>query len=242
MITTIISYCHLDARFIEANIIQNSIFSNDIIIVYYDKLFNGDIDDDSYLIQISKQYLNITLIKLNFNESHDAKYHHNMARWAGQENAKNQWVLFLDADEIPVGNEFINYIPSITNNTTVCTYFKCHWYFRKPEFQSSVTEECGLLLHKSEVKYDLFFSKHERWNYNFSITCTHQILTDIIFHHYSWVRTKSELLLKTSSWAHQNDKDWAELLDYEFSHDFTGIDPVHNYNYSIAPNIFGISI
>ena len=87
-----------------------------------------------------------------------------------------------------------------------------------------------------QTKHELFFSLHERWNYHFSSTCSHQVLIDVIFHHYSWVRTKSELLLKTKSWAHKNDKNWNELIEIEFLTDFSGTDPINNYNYKDESN------
>jgi hypothetical protein len=52
-------------------------------------------------------------------------------------------------------------------------------------------------------------------------------------HHYSWVRTKEEMLRKVKAWGHTNDKDWNTLIEEEFSREFNGKDFVHGYNFEI---------
>jgi hypothetical protein len=51
--------------------------------------------------------------------------------------------------------------------------------------------------------------------------------------HYSWVRTKEEMLRKVTSWAHSNDTNWTALVEEEFSREFNGTDFVHGYQYDI---------
>jgi hypothetical protein len=54
-----------------------------------------------------------------------------------------------------------------------------------------------------------------------------------IMHHFSWVRTKEEMLRKVKSWGHTNDRDWNPMIEEEFSREFNGKDFVHNYSYKI---------
>ena len=57
-----------------------------------------------------------------------------------------------------------------------------------------------------------------------------------MFHHYSWVRTKEQLLLKVRCWSHNWERDWTKLVEEEFSRPFSGIDFVHGYSFlEVAP-------
>lgn len=58
--------------------------------------------------------------------------------------------------------------------------------------------------------------------------------------HFSWVRSKQEMLLKVKNWGHNNDRDWLSLIEEEFSRDFNGIDFVHGYSYTLVDNTFNL--
>ena len=61
-----------------------------------------------------------------------------------------------------------------------------------------------------------------------------------MIHHYSWVRTKDEMLKKINSWGHKGDRNWIELVESEFSQDFKGVDFIHGYRYQTVPSAFDI--
>lgn len=57
-------------------------------------------------------------------------------------------------------------------------------------------------------------------------------------HHYSWVRTKGEMLKKVETFGHKSDRDWVALVEKEFSHEFSGKDFVSGYEYeTVEPYI-----
>ena len=61
--------------------------------------------------------------------------------------------------------------------------------------------------------------------------------SDPFIHHYSWVRTKEEMLKKVLNWGHKDDSfDWISKIEEEFSRDFNGTDFIHRYNYNIVNN------
>jgi hypothetical protein len=64
----------------------------------------------------------------------------------------------------------------------------------------------------------------------------------IIMHHFSWVRTKEQMLKKVESWAHKGDKHWVSLIEEEFKYSFRGRDFVHNYKFIEVENTFKIDI
>lgn len=43
-----------------------------------------------------------------------------------------------------------------------------------------------------------------------------------MFHHFSWVRTKKEMLKKVKTWSHCNDRNWEKIVNKEFSRSFNG--------------------
>ena len=59
-----------------------------------------------------------------------------------------------------------------------------------------------------------------------------------MFHHYSWVRTKEQLLRKVASWGHNWERNWTEEVEKEFSRPFNGVDFVHGYEFvEVAPHV-----
>jgi hypothetical protein len=63
-----------------------------------------------------------------------------------------------------------------------------------------------------------------------------------MFHHYSWVRTKDEMLKKVSAWGHKADRDWKQLVEQEFLEPFAGIDFIHGYQYKKTDSLFDIRL
>jgi len=61
-----------------------------------------------------------------------------------------------------------------------------------------------------------------------------------LFHHYSWVRTKEEMIKKVSAWGHKNDRDWVSLVGEEFAAPFRGTDFIHGYKYQTVKPVFDI--
>ena len=85
----------------------------------------------------------------------------------------------------------------------------------------------------------------ERWSYEMTQTPRldkYTFRNEIIMHHFSWVRTKEQMLKKVKSWAHQGDKQWVSLIEEEFKYSFKGRDFVHNYKFIDVENIFKIDI
>ncbi len=240
MISTVISYCSLDEKFIDANINECLKFSDEVIIVYFDHLLNGKLENDTKLINILRKYQKAKGIKIEFDRNKDSKYHHNLARWIGYKYASNDWLLFLDADEIPDGKGFYSILSNLIVKPQLCYFFTCFWYFRRPEYQSTVTEQCGLLINKCNITSELIFSDKERWQPKFMNTLSHSVVSYPYIHHFSWVRTKAEMLAKVSSWAHKEERDWVNLVEKEFRGDFQGTDFIHGYSYREVKNIFKI--
>lgn len=246
-ISTVVSFCSLDKRFIKPLLEQVTLFCDDIIVVYYDKLLNGTpepIDEMKQLIQSVNS--DIKTLCLEFTNDQSSRYFHNLARWNAKDYTKYDRILFLDGDEIPDGN----IMKSILDNDLLLDYdvvdFKCYWYFRSAINQATTTEHCALLVDKKVITQRLMFTEAERWSFKGepSIKSVSLLETEDgpIFHHFSWVRTKEEMIQKVSSWGHKNDRDWISQIEEEFSREFNGIDFVHNYRYTQVQDRFNLGL
>lgn len=246
-LSVIVSYCSLDKRFIGPLLNQLLLFSDDIVVVYFDKLLNGDpepVDEIQSYLSIDPQ--KIRGLELKYDPNKTSRHHHNLARWKAAKISKYEDLLFLDADEIPDGQIFKLLLENNALNGIDGGDFKCFWYFRSACYRAVQTEECGLYLKKSFLTKKLMFTEMERWSYRRAPAIRYAPLMEIqqgpIIHHYSWVRTKEEMLQKVASWGHRHDRDWASQIHEEFKRDFNGTDFVHNYSYTLVPDKFSIGL
>jgi hypothetical protein len=252
MISTILQYSTNEFNFLEANLQQCSKFSDEIIIPICNQFFSGESEDLSLIKktkEIVKKYNKAYIIFYNWegDKKHNC-YYHNLSRKIGTDNAKNEWLLFLDADEIP-SDEFNDWFQTVSH-LDQAWWFSCYWYFREPIYQAVCNEGAGLLIPKKYCNWDLenkleraqLFQKLYDTN-KLSVSGIHETLSlsgNKLIHHYSWVRNKNQMLKKVKNWAHNKDKNWNSLIEQEFSHAFGGTDFVHNYNYITVDNYFNI--
>ncbi len=252
MISTILLYSTNEFRFLEANLKQLSKISDEIIITICSHFFSGEPENEELLeksFDIISKY-NKCIVKIFewefFNSN--PRYYHNLSRKLGTEIAKNEWLFFVDADEIPDDN-FKDWFETVknTNNAYVLT---CAWYFRDPIYKAKTYESNGLLIRSKDCNWDVE-SDLEReqlyqklWDegriWHGDINPFFGLDGKVLLHHYSWVRSKQEMLKKVKNWSHKNDKNWEELVEEEFSRNFNGTDFVHNYEYERVENKFKI--
>jgi len=243
MISTVISYCSLDQRFIHAVIEEAKKFSHDITLVCFDHLLNGSPDNVSDVLDIP----GVKTIVLPFDRSRPSRYLHSLLRWEGAQHAQSEWILFLDADEILDGDGFKSWLDTNQSWDFDFSTFDCYWYFRDPKYQATTKEHAGLLMRRGQLDSTVHFAEGERWAYIWRPNVrVRNNITDHqgqpLMHHYSWVRTQQEMLAKVGGWGHKHDKDWATLINEEFSREFNGTDFVHGYTYVNVENYYNINI
>jgi hypothetical protein len=241
MISVVISYCSNDKEFIQPLLSQCRIFSDDIIVVSTNHFLNGKIDLDLDDLTSDK----VTHIIYPWEADKNPKFWHNHNRFVGLQNSKNKHILFLDADEIPNGALMLDFLNSGIHESVPIVSFECYWYFREPTHRALTTERCGVLYDRSYLTEELIYHPMERWSFEMTQTARLNMFKfqgEIIMHHFSWVRTKEQMLKKVKSWAHQGDKQWVSLIEEEFKYPFKGRDFVHNYKFTDVENIFNIDI
>lgn len=241
MISVVISYCSNDKEFIEPLLAQCRVFSDDIIVVSTNHFLDGSVDVD--LQDLSSH--GVRHIIYPWEENKQPKYWHNHNRFLGLNEAQKKHVLFLDADEIPDGNLMLEFLQSGIHLSIPVVSFECYWYFREPTLRALTTERCGVLYNRGYLTEELIYHPMERWSYETTQIPRldmYQFRGTIFMHHFSWVRTKEQMLKKVQSWAHQSDKPWVKLIEEEFKYPFKGRDFVHNYKFTDVENTFNINI
>lgn len=252
MISTILQYSTTDIRFLEANLKQTSKFSDEIIIPICTHFFNGE-PENQELLQTSLDIIS-KYPKSKFHifewegKTEHVAYYHNLSRKIGTDLANNDWLLLLDTDEI-IEDEFSEWYDSVKDQNKAWV-FTCHWYFREPIYRATQKESAGLLVHKKDCNWDLT-NRLERQQLYQKIWDRGELVHgdlnpftgpsgNLLLHHYSWVRSKEQMLKKVQNWGHKDDKAWSQLVEEEFSREFNSTDFVHNYNYEIVDNKFNL--
>lgn len=242
---TVISYCTNDYRFIRSNIEQCLKFSDKVIIPICDHFLDGTSENKDILQRTYelKNLGNVVFIEFEWNNQHPSRYWHNMSRWLGNMESESDYVLHLDADEIVDGDLMNQYLKTGDHLSYDVVSFECYWYFREPIYQAKKTEMAGSLIKKCIWTPNIAFTEAERWAYRgtnlkYKEHCTH--LDQVISNHYSWVRTKEQMINKVKSWGHNKDKNWVELVEEEFNRDFNGTDFVHGYSYNVVNNRYDV--
>lgn len=245
-ISSILQYSTIDFRFLELNLKQLSKFSNEIIIPISSHLFNGTLENEELInksISIIDKYPIAKYVPFDWKGiNRNSAYYHTLSRSIGTELATSDWLLFVDADEI-VDDVFADWFDTIKSGNTKY-WLTCNWYFRSPRFRSKTFEGCGLLIRKDQCKWNLEIrnERQQLFNGNFHHGGYNPILINgnPLVHHFSWVRSKDDMLKKVLNWGHFSDKDWVSLIHEEFSRDFNGTDFIHNYEYDIVEDKFGL--
>jgi hypothetical protein len=249
-----------DIQFLYKLIDQCLLFSSQIVISFGSHFYNKESENEDLIKKLETFYNdnnNVSIIRYNLetdfieyvyvNKDH---YWHCHGRWIGINNLKDEieYVLLLDADEIPEGNVFLNWLNTKDYINYDCLKLANYWYFREPIFRAINLIEDSIVFIKKEHadNIDLIMHSYERaGTYDNCPGKKTKFVTfnnSPMFHHYSWVRTKEQMLRKVKSWGHKNDKDYVFLVNEEFSHNFNFSENIIGRTYEIVENVFHISI
>lgn len=159
-------------------------------------------------------------------------------------------VLFLDSDEILDRARFEALCADPSYAVVDALKLANYWYWREPTLRAvDYLEDSAVLIRGSAINNDTLFSNLGRHGV-FADALARGCLTlrnvkapdgAAAVHHYSWVRSRAEMLQKVAAWGHRNDRrDWAELVAEEFSRPFNGTDFVKGLPYQVVPDQFGL--
>lgn len=237
-ISTIINYCSNEQRFIDKCINSALEFSTDVIVPVSDHLFNGEAEDMSVIEKTRKNNSSAQFLIYRWIEGRPSRYWHNYSRLIAAQKIKKDcdWILFLDADEIIDANLFKKFIPELLLSPDIKSYkLANYWYFREPIYRANQIEDSAIIV-RSELSTLINLNDYGREREQFEYHNTPRMIMiddQPLVHHYSWVRTKEEMLKKVCSWGHNTDKNWISLVEEEFSRPFNGKCFVNDYTFEI---------
>jgi hypothetical protein len=262
MISVIINYCSNERPFIDAVLNECMKFSDDIVVSYGSHLYDGtreNMDDvhamiSSYpTVQFEMYDVDVTrdLSGCRGVQNRPTAYWHNMARWTGAKALKHHgWVLVIDADEVPEGDLVRSWFEAKRHllREDECYKMANYWYFKSPCNRAVALEDSILLIHKQYLTEGNIFGDFERDHLIRASGCTLKRETKgldnaVMFHHFSWVRTRQGLEHKIRHWGHSNDifkgVDASAVVGFIFKDDDVN-DVVHRYNYVKVVDKFNV--
>jgi hypothetical protein len=239
-IATIINFCSNDYPFLEHAVRQAKRFSKQIIVPVCNHFYDGMVENREILRAAYAEHPECLFVEFeynaekNFYAAQGRRMWHSIARLIGFYflDPDIEYVLFIDTDEIVDAQAFSAWVETREYQQYEAMRLACYWYFREPHLQAEATEDTPLLVCRAAWNPDLILHPWEREG-GFALFKGKKIRgvksEAPMIHHYSWVRTREQMLRKAMSWGAHDEKDWATLIDEEHSRLFNGSDFVHGY-------------
>lgn len=237
-IATIIDYCSNDFRFIDRCIEEAKIFSKQIIVPVCDHFFDGTPENHSLLAHTYARHPDCTFLEFAYlpNRLYSAYHpmHSDDPNWSMYWGATPRYigwqyldpkidaVLFLDSDEIMEGSRFQSWIESGAFQAYEAVRLGAYYYALRATLRAEKIVNLPLLVKKETFSPLTLFNDLDRLGaYQAHVGPKRDKVVGIdgypLLHHYSWVRTKEECLLKTRTWGHRHDEDWPQVIEEAFS-------------------------
>ena len=262
-VISVISFCSNDFRFIHACLENAQSFSTQVIVVVCDHFFDGREENYALLEHVYKTFTYPLFIEYAFDEQSYRRftpYYAEHPHWRHERANTHRWiayhflpehceaVLFLDSDEIVDGKCFSQWLELQDVKDYSAWSLAAYWYFREARYRATRSDDISLLVRKEALTPDHLWHSDERAGILIGLKgekCYGVKSNDgePLVHHYSWVRTKEELLCKFTTWSHHWEREWSTLVEKEFSHPFQGVDFIRGYSYkTIEPSFDPLQI
>jgi hypothetical protein len=229
-ISTIINYCSNDYRFIKP-VIDNALkVSQQVVVPVCSSFFDGSPENRYILNKTYKESPEAEFIEFPFVSKYRQKYgpHFppNVSRWVGFKYIKKDVdaILFLDSDELVDYERFNNWLNTPNLKKYDCFRFITYWYFRDITIRRKMFGRTIVMIKTPTITDSRIFTRKERLGLLQENNLGRIMHSDgePMFHHFSWVRTKKEMLKKVKTWSHCNDRQWDKFVEAEFSREFNG--------------------
>lgn len=238
-LATVINFCSNEIRFIDACIDQARHFSSQILVPVCDHFYDGRPEDLALLESVFQRHPDVDFCGFSWNsEARPPWFWPSLARVVGLRNLEPdiETVLWLDADEIVAGQTFAAWLRAGGFQGLHALTLSNYWYFREPRYQALTQEDSAVLIQRRWLTEAAILQPMERYAiFNAAPEPRRRGVSGFddqpMVHHYSWVRSRAEMLRKVQSWSHREDRDWVAEVEAEFSHPFNGTDFVHGYRF-----------
>lgn len=267
MIGVIISTSSTELRFLRPQLRECLKFSKHVYLTIASHRFDGIHEEpiDEFQ-QIAAEFPEVTIIRYqvlppdgfdNPLKVRPGAYWHNISRIVGtkyliMKDAMDEcrWLMYLDGDEIPDGTGMAAWRDSTLRlqDGQSGMYLANYWYFREPVYRAKSLEASVPVVPRSiftdeDSVVGILMHDWERCSFQ-GVLHMHQYVvpqTSVpLIHHFSWVRSKEDILRKVATWGHSQDKPWAQLIEDTWDKPFDGRDFVHGYEYDVVDNAFGV--
>jgi hypothetical protein len=212
-----------------------------------DHFYDGKPEDKELLQKAKEENPDVEFVLLPFDPEtrEKSQYWVTLSRWnaLSRVNKNIDYILFLDADEIVEGEKFASFLKSFPLSRFNILKLANYYYFRESCFRAGTFEDSVTLVKKSLLNREMvvdYGDRNKAWEMLPEPKQRMVMGLDSrpMVHHFSWVRTKEEMLRKVLSWGHAGERNWAELVEVEFSHPFNGKDFIHGYDYEDVEKVF----
>jgi hypothetical protein len=248
-IEAVILYTATDARFLKPCIENLSTCGIKSHVVYYSHMWNGT-PEDTDVVKSSINYFKgnklVNFYNIEWESGKSPWYWEGLGRYLATQEVSDasEYIIYVDSDEIVDVELFSNWIEGGDYKNYDTLRLSNYWYWRLPIYQATQKEDSIVLCKASLAKALPFYEGGREGYYNPISKKIGMVGKDApMFHHYSWVRTKEEMIKKVTNWGHAFDKNnWISLIEEEFSRPFNGTDFVHGYSYSTVNNKYNIEL
>ena len=245
----VISYSSNESQFLRPQLDQVLRCADQVVYSIGSHLYDMTPEEDAVF---AGDKVTVVRYDVSADVAENPRKYHNLARETGVAALRKEieWVLFLDADEIPEGLAFDVWFRENSGrlSSKMSYKFACHWYFVHPTWRARADEDSIVLVHRDQLTADALRDPAERDG--IVRRCPGGCMRGLksrddekLFHHFSWVRSKSQALHKVSTWGHRADRlDWATFVENAWSASSPPSegDFVHGYLYDIVEDKFAI--
>ncbi|HSW86062.1 MAG TPA: hypothetical protein VLG49_01025 [Rhabdochlamydiaceae bacterium] len=257
-IGSVINFCTNDVRFLAECVNNAKQISSQVVISVCDHFFDGKEENYPLLESIYNRFTDCLFIEFAFDP--EAPYGKNAPFLEDDLERIHHWhnsgrlvpfyfldpsieyIFFLDVDEIVDAQKFNEWLDGFNYRQFSAHRFPSYWYFREARYRATTFPVTSLMVEKAALNPDLLLDLDERMGVFYNLKGEKNLHSwgldeKPMIHHYSWVRTKEEMLKKVHSWGHHWERNWDQLISEEYSRNFNGKDFVRYYEYeTIEPH------
>lgn len=214
-------------------------------IITYSHMWNGTPEDENLLQESVEQFKDHSAVKfyrIDWQTGQHPWYWEAAGRYlATQEISQEcEYIMYIDIDEIIDIDRFTDWIKTEEYKKYDCIKLAGYWYWREPVYRSGPEYNTVMTVASLAKQLPLVSGGREVY-----FTCSpNQHRTDInrpLLDHYSWVRTKEQMLHKVQNWGHASDRtDWQHRVEEEFSRPFNGKTFINDYTFEVVENRYDL--
>jgi hypothetical protein len=252
-IGAVVSFCTNEKSFLAPCLRELRAFCDQVVVSCGDALYDGTPEDLSCIEEVQRKHRDVQFVRFR----HDPQFEIlGTMFWGGFQraaglaalNSSTEYVLLVDVDEIIEARAFSRLLKESNYRDYNLMTLAAYWYFGSPACRATTVEHGPSLAKRKALNPGWLVTPADR-------AALLGVMPDPklenvtygdrpMVHHYSWVRSREEMLRKVRAWGHNRDRNWVQLVeDYfakpESERSGPGFrDFVHGYTYeTVTPYI-----